>query len=234
MGDKYYILTEGNEVSDALSIEQLATVNLTPNRLINKNNTEWKIASDFPELREYFIHEKPLPPAQSVLSKPLPPAFQENIQQPKSGPSQSSGHSTALNFYNNLNQKQKQLIKYGGIGLLAILGFFYYQNSSCEAELKEKERNINRLNTELSEKQGQLRELEGDLRNANAHLEDVQGFKVGRTAEQRKREISSARSTVTKCSQSRDECRSEIEEIKVQITQVKYAIKELHEKCGDN
>lgn len=234
MDDKYYILTESNEVSDAFSIEQIATANLTPNRLVNKNNTGWKAASDFPELREYFIPEKPLPPVQSVLSKPLPPTFQENIQQPKSGPSQSSENPTALNFYNNLNQKQKQLIKYGGIGLLAILGFFYYQNSNCEAELKEKERNLNRLNTELSEKQGQLRELERDSRNANAHLEDVQGFRVGRTREQREREISSARSAVTTCSQRRNECRSDIEEIRVQIAQLNDAIEELHEKCGNN
>lgn len=135
--DLYFLLNADNEVSDGFRIEQLADVQLTAKQLVNKNNTDWKEAFQYPELQQY-IQQKPLPP-NTEISKPLPPKVQKEtnkyedpnpiLTKEMSNASQlSKNHSIESNTTDYFGLAKKIIEKYW-LHMLVIAGLLAWVNN---------------------------------------------------------------------------------------------------------
>lgn len=135
--DLYFLLNANNEVSDGFRIEQLADIQLSAKQFVNKNNTEWKEAFQYPELQQY-ISQKPLPP-NAEINKPLPPRVHQETNKyaepnpitTKEVPSASQfskNHSIESNTTDYFEFVKKTIKKYW-LFILVIAGLLVWINN---------------------------------------------------------------------------------------------------------
>jgi hypothetical protein len=238
--DIYFIVNENNEVSDGLLIEQLANIRLNAKQLVNKNNTEWKEAAQFPELQG-FIQQKPSPP----IIKPIPPPTMERevagnvTDQSRSFSSSNQSRSTSNSIvtdltdkYNSLEQKQKQYLKYGLVLLLLLFGIYHCNNSNCEADLLKSEQSLTTLSSKLREKRAALTRANNEVRAAEERVNRENQVDIFRTKAQGDKDRINATNNLTSKTNNRNAINEEVEILNESVSKLKAKIEKLQEKCG--
>lgn len=127
--EKKYFLQEDGKVSQAYSLDDLRTKNLTATTLVCVKFGDWKPAKDIPELAELLEWQPPMP-IESEWAPPPPQASIPNMQQPQPQAQPQQHYQPTPPQYSPPPNPQQQTIIIAGLnrkstGVAFLLSFFF-------------------------------------------------------------------------------------------------------------